>query len=248
MTVPSTIADLYQRVVFAYDFETVYASGGVRYLKDMGPSSFDMQFPGGAADPTIGDGFFSYDGGDYLSLPAGQLARFYAKMPTRECVWLVTTALTNTGTAYVFSTFASGGGNNFGWYLGENPATAANSMIVGWFNGTPAVSQARSNSTILGPGRKRSCSLTIETTPRLQIDSRIETSFAWGVGAFATCVYDVASTPRIGMTAAGGGPITGNVYYLCLLDTNGWSLDYATMSTLSKLMRSGVKPFCGRAL
>ncbi len=240
MTVPKTIADLYSSVVMCYDFEQVYSSGGVRYLKDAGPSGFDMAFPGGAADPTIGDGFFSYSGAQYLSLPAGQLARFYSKMPVGQYAFLMTHSIRG---GYLFSCFSAILGNNFGMALGPRESTFAHYNLVGTA-AAPSVVVAVTPDVY-----PTSVAFTVESTPKAIRQSAIRT-VSWTVGAYAGCVYDTTAIPRISGHPSGAFPLSAGslVYYLCLLDTNGWSLDYATMSVLSKLLRDGKKPFTGRAL
>ncbi|MFH1474868.1 MAG: hypothetical protein ABIG85_03315, partial [Chloroflexota bacterium] len=101
------------RVVFALDFETVESVGGVKYLIDRGPNGFNFEFPAAAgSQPTEQlDGSYYFDGADYLSLPAAQLARFYEKMPTGEHTWIVLASTPGAGvggSATMFSCYNNG--------------------------------------------------------------------------------------------------------------------------------------------
>jgi hypothetical protein len=231
-------------VVFAFDMNRIESVGGVRYLWDYGPNGFHFAFPGGAADPTPQlDGSLSFDGGDYLSLPAGRLAEFYAKMPTRECTWLMRFIISPAAGASVllFSCYSMPAANRFGQvvrayqassvglYQEQNSASSQAAFIQNVPTGT-------GHSIVAG---------TIEATPRGIGNGASATSCVWGGGVFGTCVYDVAKAPLIGLDAAYAAlPFTGRLSYLALLRG---ALSSPDMAQLSAMLAEGRKPFCQRA-
>ena len=226
----------YASVVFAYDMNTIVASGGNRYLKDFGASSFDFRFPGGAADPTPDlSGGLVFDGGDHLYYD-GDLARFYAQMPTGAATLLYATTLTDSAVRTIFSC-QSFGANNRGMLFGSQTAA-----IYGWYQWQNAATNPVIQPTGHAATRQHLCALTMEATPRFIRDGSQGTA-TWAAGAFGTCVYDPAIVPRIGSVPVGGQFWLGSMRYLCLLRG---ALHNDDLAYASRLMAEGVKPFCYR--
>jgi len=224
-------------IVFAFDFSRVETVGGVRYLWDYGPNGFHFAFPGGAADPTPQlDASLSFDGGDYLFLPAGRLAAFYAQMPTREMTILCVTSVTTAATRVIFACELSGA-NNFGVRFAGATASIYEFYQMQGAAPAPAIQPTGYSLT-----RPHVTALTIETTPRLLLNQRIGTA-AW-VGAFGTCVYNVAVVPRIGGAPGGGSFWLGSMGYLALVRN---AISSPDMAQLSAMLAAGIKPFCWRA-
>ena len=227
----------YRNVVFAYGMEYIFSAAGVRYLRDHGPNGFHFAFPGGAADPTpdLSGGLVS-DGGDYLYYD-GDLARFYAQMPTGACTILYAATLTSSASRTIFGCQSLGGGNNRGMSL-----TSATAAIYEWYQWRGDATNPAIQPTGHAATRQHRCVLTMETTPRFLRDESVGTA-AWAGGAFGTCVYDPTIIPRIGATPAGGSFWLGSMRYLCLLRG---ALSNDDLAYASRLLAEGVKPFCWR--
>ena len=231
---------LLDRVVFAFDFETVESVAGVKYLIDRGPNGFHFAFPGGAADPTEQlDGSYSFDGGDYLSLPAAQLVRFYSKMPTGEHTWIWRGHATAATVGTFFSCW-NGAANHKGIMIQQDSG--------GWvircyqLQGTAALVQARAidagslNAASFG-------SFSMEAAPICCVRGNLMAS-AWSGGSIGTAVYDPAIPPRIGMNPAGAGyPLTGRLYDLALVRG---AVDLPTQLETQRMLAVGRKPWCER--
>lgn len=241
----------YDDLIFAFDFSRIETVAGIRYLVDYSKNGFHFAFPGGAADPTPQlDGSLLFDGGDYLSLPAAQLARFYAQMPTAQwtalaCAGYITNAVGNS--PRLFSCWNStAGGTNRGITIQFNVPIASvcrGMSIVG--HGLAALDYiiGALGAPYMPLGRGVGC-WTNETTPR-GMQQQSNNVYTWGAGAYAAAVYDAAIVPRIGMDPAATNPInTGRLYYLALLRG---ALSSPDLAELSRLMSEGVqKPFCIR--
>jgi hypothetical protein len=236
-------------VVFAFGMEDIFSVGGVRYLRDSGPNGFHFAFPGGAADPTPQlDGSLSFDGGDYLSLPAGRLAEFYAKMPqpAQAYTWMCVGGSTvlAADTARIFECYNLGGGGvKKGLILGYNTTTAAQRIYSYHFLGDAAWNSA--NTAVGSPsvfGQRSVLAMTIETTPRCLINQSTNVP-AWA-GSFGNVAYDTAITPRIGGDPVGGSFLTGRLSYLALIRG---AISSPDMAQLSAMLGNGFKPFCQRA-
>jgi hypothetical protein len=235
MTVP------YSDVIFAFDFSRIESVGGVRYLWDYSPNGFHFAFPGGAADPTPQlDGSLSFDGLDYLALPAMQLARFYAQAPTgASTVLLWHTPAVATGC--VWSCWNSGGGgiNDGVVLLAQTATTAAPRFYQGQGGaGLPYIAGTLAH----GMSWKRVVSYTMETTPRGLTDGTTNGA-AWALDAFGAAVYDPVMVPRIGTHPSGAGGYQGRQYFLCWIRG---AISSPDMAQLSAMIANGVKPWCVR--
>lgn len=217
-------------VVFAFDMNRIESVGGVRYLYDYGPNGFNFAFPGGAADP-IPDlsGGLVFDGDAYLSLPAGRLAEFYAKMPTGAYTWLLR--------------FSGAGGVPFACWDGGNNGVIilqvgkALRFYQGQGGAMPYV-----GSPPAVDNRTYTITVTTETTPRFFSDQAVAT-VGWVGGAFGVTTYNVATVPRIGSYPAGLTFLTGTLKYLALVKNAVGSPD---MLDLNRMIRDGGKVFCTR--
>ena len=230
------------QVVWAFDFSRIETVGGVRYLIDGGPSGFHFAFPGGANDPTPRtDGGLQFDGGDWLDLPAAQMARFYTALPTGACTFLFSGLRTDpVAAAVLFSTDNNGAGGVWrGLFL--QTFVAGETQIRQGQGGAALPSITIATARL--PGRKIMLSGTCETTPRALVDQSTVAS-AWTVGAFGVCNYDTAIVPCIGARPGHvSGLWTGPIYYLALLKGVVSSAD---LSALSAQIANGGKPFCWR--
>lgn len=228
----------YTDVVFAFDMNRLFTEGGNTFLYDYGPSGFHFQFGAGAAAPTPQlDGSLSFDGGDYLSLPAGRLAEFYQRMPTRECTFLaLTTRNAVTGGApRLFSCETATHGLSFALHSTADPGR---SWIVSGTGAGVRVYQTDA-SVILGGA---SFAATHETTPRYLVNQRI-VGGAWVVGAYGTTIYDVASIPRIGMQPSAASAMIGRISFLSCIRG---ALSSPDLALYSRLIAEGVRPWCVR--
>jgi len=232
----------FQDVVFAFDFSRIETVGGVRYLWDYGPNQFSFAFPGGAADPTPQlDGSLYFNAApQYLSLPAGQLARFYAVIPTTELTLLLSYRA-DAGAGALWSNWNSaGGGLNKGISVLAQVSAAVAPRFYQFQGGAPQPYLL--GSIAHGLGRKNVLLYTMEAAPR-GLTNNATNGAAWAVGAFGATVHDTAIVPRIGCYPAGVSGYTGAIYYLALLRGAASSQD---LSSLSALLGQGVKPFCWR--
>jgi len=204
---------------------------GTRYLFDYGPNGFHFQFPGGGADPTPTlYGELSFDGADYLALPAARLAAFYAAMPTGAYTWL--------------GNVTPIGGPPFSCYDGGNNGASILMLVPAcrFYRGSGgAFPYIGSSATSFPSGRRRVLALTSEVTPRLLTDQSTDTA-TW-VGAYATATYNLATVPRIGSYPSGASMYTGSLSYLALLRD---AISTPDMLTLSQMLRDGGKPWCNR--
>lgn len=232
---------LLDRVVWVVDFETVESSAGTRYMIDRGPNGFHFAFPGGAADPTEQlDGSYYFDNGDYLALPAAQLARFYTKLPTREHTWIVGAKWATASIDAVFSCHGVTGGNSFGLLLLLNTSRLACYTMQG---GAPQPYAQTAAGSYGAVARRYNGIFSIETSPVATKDGQIDT-LAWGAGAFGTTVYDPAFSPTIGKYAtAASNYLHGSLYYLALLSG---AVDLPTQLEIQRYLMTGRKPFCER--
>ena len=227
-----------QDVVFAFDMSRIETVLGVRYLWDYSPNGFHFAFLGGATDPTPQlDGSLSFDGGDHLDLPAGQLARFYATMPTRECTWFMKLTNWNGVGAYVFSSALLNGGLYYGLSLNllssttmrcyQGKGTAGNDVV--FYTPQPKLSSFVTAATV-------------ETTPRGLTNLANESTSGWIVGAFGTCAYNVAKTPTIGGDVL-VSLVNARMNYLALVRG---ALSSPDLSLYERLISEGQKPWCNR--
>jgi len=228
-------------VVFAFDMNRLFTEGGNTFLYDYGPSGFHFQFGAGAAAPTPQlDGSLSFDGGDYLSLPAARLAEFYARMPTREYTFLLSGRHADTAANAV--AFSCSNAGALGVWLGlafqATPDGRLNQLIG---QGGAALPNATLASPSLIPNRSRVIVATNETTPRALVDQQTAT-VAWAVGAFGTASYGAAVVPQIGTSGFGQSWI-GPMRYAAIIRG---AISSPDLSQLSRMLSEGLKPFCVR--
>ena len=228
----------FQDVIFAFDCSRIETVGGVRYLWDYGPNGLHFAFPGGAADPTPQlDGSLSFDGGDYLALPAGRVADFYQKMPAGPYT-LLFNYTANAAGSYFFSCIENLAPNWFGIAIGIEPVLGNTQVYNMIGNATlPRVVGTLSSSV----ARRRVAALTVETTPRHVIDQSLATAPTWTVGAFGAPSYS-AIAPRIG-GAAVVGIFNGTLRYFSIIRN---AISSPDMAQLSAMLANGIKPFCWR--
>lgn len=231
-----------EQVVFAFDFERIVSSGGVRYLWDYSPNGFHFAFPGGAADPTPQlDGSLLFDGTDYLALPATQLTRFYSKMPTREHTWLCMFRSTADSNYYLWSCWDSGaGGTHDGLLLLRG--MAGDDIQAYQMQGGAGTPQATSGTGVVPPTTDVGFAFTVETAPRCMVRGA-RPSAIWTAGSFGTTTYDTTIVPRVGMNPNGGSPLVGRLSCLALIRG---ALSNDDLEAVSAAMMDGRKPFCWR--
>ena len=234
----------FQDVIFAFDCSRIETVGGVRYLWDYGPNGLHFAFPGGAADPTPQlDGSLSFDGGDYLSLPAARLAEFYAKMPSAQYTFAVSTSMFPvTATApRLFSCESVIVAANYGIAITLlTTAVAGNSWNI--CNSGAVVKFAQGPAGFYNNLRRSSMLFTMETTTRILDMASYATT--WAAGAYGAPAYDTVTVPRIGTQPTGGGACTGRIHYLALVRN---AISSPDMAQLSAMLAAGIKPFCWRA-
>ena len=230
----------FDSVVFAYSMEDIFVSGGNRYLRDYGPNGFHMRFPGGASDPTPTlFGSLSFDGNDYLYYD-GDLARYYAKIPTAQYTWLAVLRPTALA-ASIWGCYGVSGPNRYGIALGTSAGAPPMRLQAIHLIGTGAIPQTV--STRDNTNRGIVYAMTVETTLRGVLDGAVEAE-AWIVGAYAPAVYLTTAAVELGRGAVGvWNPFSGTLSYLCLLRG---AVSSADMAELSAMMCNGFKPFCVR--
>lgn len=234
----------FDQVVFAFDFSRVETVLGARYLVDYGPNQFSFQFPGGAADPAVGlDGSLYFSGlPQYLSLPAGRLASFYATLPTQAMTILVAyRPVTLGGTIFSCWNSAGGGINQGLTLLNQIGATVAPRLYQ--FQGAAGQPYMMA-STAHGASGKRVVAYAMEAAPRGLTDNMTNAP-TWVVGAFGVTSYDVTMVPRIGCYPSLASGYAGYLWYLALVRG---ALSSSDLSELSAMMATGGRPFCWRAV
>lgn len=235
---------LWNRVVFAYDCNRIESVAGVRYLWDYSPNGFHFQFPGGAADPTPQlDGSLSFDGGDYLALPAGSLARFYAKMPTAEHTWLaVFTSSDTTGIARrLFSCDNAAAGGTWKGIELAHSVLFSRAFVFAYHDLATQDTERSANDTLHASG-KNALAATVETTPR-GMHNQGNVAYTWVVGAHGTSVYDATVVPHIGVDTPLARQWIGRMSYLALV--NG-VVSTSDLLDLNRMTLDGGKPWCNR--
>jgi hypothetical protein len=223
---------LWSRVAFAHSGDSYFLSGGNTYLRDYGPNGFHMRFAaGGAAPVPQTDGSLLFAGAQYGYFD-GDLAWYYSKMPSGTHTWLLG-AVCNSGPVYSSWNNATLGqmllvtGSTMRVYQGQ----AAVFPYVNWAAGSlPSIVQ------------RRVAASTVETTPRLFIDSSASTA-AWAGGAFGVGAYSAVTIPRIGAYPNGGAFFFGRISYIALL--NG-AVSSPDLLELNRMMLDGGKPWCAR--
>lgn len=231
------------RVVFAFDFETVASVGGVKYLLDRGPNGFHFAFPGGAANPTETlDGGYYFDNGDYLSLPVASMPRFYAAMPTGEHTWIFAFRASSLSIDAVFSCHGVTGGNSFGLML----LLLTNRMVTYQMQGGVPQPYAQTAAGSYGSaGPKYNGVLSVAATP---VGSRngLQDPLAWVAGAFGVTAFDTTFVPTIGKYAtAASNYLHGTMYYLALVRG---AVDLPTQLEIQQYLSVGRKPWAERGL
>jgi len=232
----------FDQVVFAYGMDEIYSSGGIRFLRDRGPYQFDMQFPGGAADPVLQlDASLYFNGApQYVELPAGRRAEFYAQIPTGTMTLLLCHAPT-AATGVIWSTWnnTAGGVNQGVFALAQTSSAVAPRLYQPQGGaGLPYISGTVAHTL----SRKYVVSYTMEVTPRGLTDGTTNGA-AWIGGAFGAAVYAPALSPRIGSHPSGAGGYQGRQYFSCLIRG---ALSSADLAFYSRLIAEGGRPFCWR--
>lgn len=231
----------FDQVVFAYSMEEVYSVGATRFLRDRGPNQFDMQLPGGAADPVPQlDGSLYFNGApQYLSLPVGQLARFYTQLSTGTMTVFVSYRADVSGALWS-NWNSAGGGVNKGITLLAQTTAAVSPRLYQFQGGAPQPYLI--GSVACGLGRKNILSYTMEGTPR-GLTNQTTNGAAWAVGAFGVTVHDTAIVPRIGSYPSGASPFQGTINYLAFVRD---ALSSSDLSLYSRLLSEGIKPWTVR--
>lgn len=227
----------YNDVIFAYDFDRL-TSGGLLY--DHGPLELHATFGGGGFSPTRQlDGSYAFNGAQYFTLAGDVQTRFYQNAPTGAKTVLALCA-NSTNDAYLIGAYNIATTTGFSTVVQGIVASNTFYLQMAHRNGGAPFSYVQTGtiSNYLAP---HVVCATVETTPRFVADQKLSTA-SWPVGAFASCVYDAATTPRIGGNSGGNG-IVGRVYYVALLKT---AIDNATMASLSAQLANGSKPFTAR--
>lgn len=229
---------LYKNVVFAYSGDSYFVSGGNTYLRDYGPNGFHMRFAAGSAAPALQlDGSLYFLGVNYCYFD-GDLARYYARMPTGAHTWLARFMQTFPGNHVLYGC-DNGGAPWKGIFFGTNATTTAFEYQMQGTIATPNFSV-----TYKQPGyTNRSFCMTVEAIPRAFDQCTPATPDPLGAWSapFGTAVYDITQAPRIGMRPNTAWPYIGHLYYLALIDG---AITTPELLDLSHMIREGEHPFC----
>ncbi len=245
----STIQNL--RPVFAYDFSDTFVSGGVRYLRDHGPSDLHLAFAAGVTDPTATlDGGMEFNGAQYLNMAAGAVPRFYARAPIGYHAWFAkfTPKATNAQNRRLFSCYSTGGGAGaFGIEIGHH---AVDRLIYGYIRTGGASNLYSSSATglLVTSGRQMVIGAAIAPAP-YGMHASTACTYTWLAGGYGPPIYDTDTVPRVGDIATGGAQFIGTLYYLALLGAEGLpslSPMQDDLQFMDRMLCEGSRPFCWR--
>jgi hypothetical protein len=238
------MADLLHRIqpVFAFDFEDIFASGGVNYLRDFGPNGLHAAFPGGADDPAVITGGLTLDATDYLSLPLA----FYDYAPTGEHTWFAVFRPTHDDavTRRIFSCRYNDAGTHHGIslvHVGQNDRTMA------WCNQATGAGIYLGENVTRRSYLQRPCvvCISVQATPVASINRWVG-DMAWLAGAYGAPSYYATATPNIGMDSDGStDPLGGDLFYLALVSQ---AIPLGTLLDFGNMLSDGRKPWCERAV